>query len=186
MRANKTLKYRKALSFLIYNKGYLESSNLTIDKSFYPYVLGTRDNSIYYDLPRNLMGMKNTLEIIQNILVDQGHIFIVGGTIELSSTLLCFYNVSKCNITIMPWKFSCISKNKNFDLLFLHEINPSSQLEVYNKMLPYVGVNTFNTKDLSYIFNLNFKNTALQNWYLYTLVFSFRKGIYSCIKKKKK
>lgn len=185
MRVNLTDKYKNTLYFLIFNKAYLGPDFRVLDRSVYPFILGKRHKNSYYDLYPNLMCLKNSLEILENIILDRGHIFFVGGEVALNTSLLCLAKTPQFNINVIPWDFSQITKIKDFDLLVLNDVNKISQLEIYSKMRPYVGVNCFTTEDLSYLLNLNLQNTILLNWYLYILIYSCRKGLYSRIKKKK-
>jgi len=182
MRSNQVIKYRKILSFLISNKGYLGPLHINVDRSIFSSLLGTRNNFIYYDLQNTITGTKNVFEIIEKMIVHRGRLLIVGGSLNINSILLCLSNIDKSNIAVIPWCFSSISRMEKFDLLLLQEVHARSQLEAYNKMRPYIGVNSLTSRDLSYLINLNLKDPVLLNWYLYLLVFSCRRGFYYRIK----
>lgn len=184
MRVNKTLKYKKTLSFFIHNKGYLRQHSNCLDKSMNSFILGKRNKTFYYDTHSSLIGINNSMKVLENILSHKGNIFFIGGDIPLIKSLLCFSKNEQTNIKVLPWYFSNITKLKTFDLLFLHEVNKKSILESYNKTAPYIGVNSFNFKDLSYIFNLSIDNKVLLNWYMYVIILSCRNGLYRSINKK--
>ena len=185
MRVNTTSKYKKTLSFFISNKAYLGQDFNVLNKSIHSFILGKRNNYSYYNLHFSLLGVKNSLEILENIVSQRGDISFVGGDTSINSILLCLSNLPQSNIFTMPWDFSHISRSHNFDLLLLHEVNSISQLESYNKLRPYIGINCSTTKDLSYLFNLNLQDQSLLNWYLYVLMYSCRRGLYFRKKKKK-
>lgn len=185
MKVNLTNKYKKTLSFFISNKAYLGPNFSILNKSIHPFIFGKRSKNSYYDLTINLMGIKNSLEILENVTVQRGTILCIGGDINVTSILLCLSSFPHSHVYVMAWDFSHIAKVSQFDLLLLHEVNSISQLESYNKMRPYVGINCFTTRDLSYLFNLNLQEQVLLNWYLYVLIYSFRKGLYFRKKKKR-
>lgn len=185
MRINSRTKYKKTLSFFISKKAYLGKDFCGLNKSLYPFILGKRDKNSYYDLNVSLMGIKNSLEILEGIIARQGIVFSVGGDLVINSVLLYLSNLPQSNILVMSWDFSRITKISHFDILLLHEVTSISQLESYNKMRPYIGINSLTAEDLSYLFNLNLHNAIVLNWYLYVLVYSYRKGLYSRVKRKR-
>nr|YP_009672628.1 ribosomal protein S2 [Dictyopteris divaricata]QDB64113.1 ribosomal protein S2 [Dictyopteris divaricata] len=185
MKSRVGIKYNNILPFFVKNQGYLGPNMVSVDKSLYPLLMGKREGSVYFNLNINIVGIKNSLQVLEDIVVSGGKIFFVGGAITSIPVLLSLTlaQPEDLNIKISPWNFSKISNTKDLDLLILHEVENKSILESQSKTTPFIGVYCSTVKGVTYPINLNFENIMLSNWYLYSIVCSCRRGLYRRNKK---
>nr|YP_011008389.1 ribosomal protein S2 [Syringoderma abyssicola]WBP70360.1 ribosomal protein S2 [Syringoderma abyssicola] len=184
MRTSTQIKYKKFFPTFVSNKAYLGPCATLVDKSLHPFLLGKRGGFSYYDLQASFLGVKDSLDVLENVVIDRGKIFFVGGTLSFVSVLLCLPLSPESGVKVGPWDFSQITKTKGFDFMFLHEIDKKAILESQGKTIPFVGVGSTSVAGISYPFNLNVEESVLANWYLYAVINSCRRGMYRRVKLK--
>lgn len=193
MRTSIIKKYEKISSHFVQHKGYLGPfSPLFSGNSLYPFILGVRDNSYYYDLIQSLPPMKSGLNVLENLLLKKKKIIFLSGNNSLNTlteeeSLLFskkFLIPKKLNIIMIHYSFCSIQqiKDKNVGLMLTHNINEPAIFESEGKTIPFIGVGCPSISGVTYPFNINLENSDLANWYLYVLFGLFRQSL--CKKKK--
>lgn len=175
---NNKLKYKNVSSVFVGNLGYIGPDTGCIDKSLYPFLIGYRNKICYLDICVNLECLKNSFKVVCDIVSDRGNILLVGGDLCYVSVLLCLLRIEGFNIVVTPWDFSQIRNKLHLDLIVVHEVDCISRLESESKYSPYIVVNGTSIKGAPYPCNVSLSNPIMNNWYLYTLVNSCRRGLY--------
>lgn len=169
------LKYKKFCFVFVSHSGYIGPSIGSIDKSLHPFLIGYRHKICYLDIWANLGGLKDSFKVVCDIVSDKGKVLFVGGDLSFVSILLC---LNDSNTVVTSWDFSQIRNKSYLDLVLIHEVDNTSLSESESKHGPYIAVNGVNVKGVPYPCNVSLSNSAMGNWYLYSLLNSCRKGLY--------
>lgn len=176
-------KYSRLLSFFIGSSGYLvpRSSNeyVKISKTIYPFLLGKRNIHYFYDLEKSLYGIRATMEVLKNIVANEGKILFIS-----NSSILQPRFALEANLNTIKWKRGSLAKSKDADLVFLSGVEKENLVEAHRKCLLFVGVGSSTMSKMAYPFNLNVNSPLLADWFFGALYTSCVQG--TRVSKKKK
>nr|QWK44197.1 ribosomal protein S2 [Akkesiphycus lubricus] len=167
--------HARLLSFFIGSSGYLVprplNENIKISKTMHPYLLGKRDIYSFYNLEKSLYGIRATLEVLKNIIANEGKITFVSNSPLFK---MCFS--PEPHITCIKWKRTYLTKSKDSDLVFLSDIERENLVEAHRKGLLLVGVGSPTMSKISYPFNLNVDSPLLSDWFFSAIYTSCARG----------
>ncbi|CAM9133262.1 unnamed protein product [Ectocarpus sp. 13 AM-2016] len=168
-------KHSRLLSLFIGSSGYLvpfpSNEYSPISKTLHPFLLGKRNIYYFYDLEKSLYGIRAAIEILKNIIANEGKILFIGNEISIQSRFR-----QDSNINFIKWKRSSITKSKNADLVILRNVEKENLVEAHRKCLLVVGVGSFTMSKISYPFNLNIESPFLSDWFFGTMYTSYVQG----------
>lgn len=157
-------KQSRLLSFFIGSSGYLVprpyNEYVKISKTMYPFLLGKRNIHYFYDLEKSLYGIRATMEVLKNIVVNEGKVLLISNSLTLQPRF-----VSEANINCIKLERGSIGKSKDADLVFLSEIDKENLVEAHRKCLLLVGVGSSTMSKIAYPFNLNIDSPLLSDWF---------------------
>nr|QWK44902.1 ribosomal protein S2 [Pseudochorda nagaii] len=163
------------LSFFIGSSGYLVprplNENIKISKTMHPFLLGKRDIYSFYNLEKSLYGIRATLEVLKNIIANEGKITFVSNSPIFKKCLSL-----DPQITCIRWERSYLAKSKDADLFFLSDIQKENLVEAHRKGLLLVGVGSPTMSKIAYPFNLNVRSPLLADWFFSAIYTSCVRG----------
>lgn len=169
-------------TFFIGCSGYLVprpiNDNIKISKTMHSYILGKRSVYYFYNLEKSLYGIRATLEVLENLIGQNGDILFVSDSPIFKNV---FYKSNSLNYS--KWKRGGLSKFKEVDLVFLNDIEKENLVEAHRKCLLLVGVGSPTTSGMSYLFNFNIDNTFLAYWFFNAVYTTSRRGMRRKLKK---
>nr|YP_448641.1 ribosomal protein S2 [Desmarestia viridis]AAS79028.1 ribosomal protein S2 [Desmarestia viridis] len=156
--------YARLLYFFIGSSGYLVprsvNENIKISKTMHPYLLGKRNSYYFYNLEKSLYGIRASLEVLKNIIEDNGEILFVS---DLPALKYAFGK--NPNINCINLKRSSLANSGDSDLIFLSGVRKENLVEAHRKCTPLVGVGSFTMSKIAYPFNLNIDSILLSYWF---------------------
>lgn len=163
-------KHARLLSFIIGSSGYLvprpSNEYVKISKTIYPFLLGKRNINYFYNLEKSLYGIRATMEVLKNIVANEGKVLFIS-----NSRILHPRFVLETNINSIKWKRGSLAKSKEADLVFLGGVEKENLVEAHRKCLLLVGIGSPTMSQIAYPFNLNVESPLLSDWFfgvLYT------------------
>lgn len=163
-------KHSRLLSFFIGSSGYLiprpSDEYVKISKTMYPFLLGKRNIHYFYDLEKSLYGIRATMEVLKNIVANEGKVLFISNSLILQSSF-----AFEANLNTLKWKRGYLGKSKDADLVFLNGVEKENLVEAHRKCLLLVGIGSSTMSKISYPFNLNVNSPLLSDWFygaLYT------------------
>lgn len=176
-------KHGRLLSFFIKSSGYVVPRPLNkyvkISKTMYPFLLGKRNIYYFYNLEKSLYGIRATMEVLKNIVANEGKILFISNSLILQPRFSL-----EANIHSKKWKRGSLAKSKNADLVFLSGINEENLIEAHRKCLLLVGIGSPTMSKIAYSFNLNINSSLLSDWFFGAIYTSCVQG--KRLQKKKK
>ena len=176
-------KHARLLSFFIGSSGYLVprpyNEYVKISKTMYPFLLGKRNINYFYDLEKSLYGIRATMEVLKNIVADEGKVLFISDSLILESRFSF-----EANLNYIKWKRGSLAKSKNADLVFLSGVEKENLVEAHRKCLLLVGIGSPTMSSISYPFNLNIDSYLLSDWFFGALYTSCLQGTRQVKKKK--
>ena len=157
-------KHARLLSLFIGSSGYLvprpSDEYVKISKTMYPFLLGKRNIHYFYDLEKSLYGIRATMEVLKNIIANEGKILFISNSLILQSRFAL-----ESNINCIKWKRGSLAKSKDADLVFLDGVEKENLVEAHRKCLLLVGIGSSTMSKISYPFNLNINSPLLSDWF---------------------
>lgn len=157
-------KQSRLLSFFIGSSGYLVprpyNEYVKVSKTMYPFLLGKRNIHYFYDLEKSLYGIRATMEVLKNIVANEGKVLLISNSLSLQPRF-----VLEANINSIKWERGSIAKSKDADLVFLSEVEKENLVEAHRKCLLLVGVGSSTMSKIAYPFNLNIESPLLSDWF---------------------
>ncbi len=157
-------KHARLLSLFVGSSGYLvprpSNEYVKISKTMYPFLLGRRNIHYFYDLEKSLYGIRATMEVLKNIVVNEGKVLFIS-----NSPILQPRFVLEANLNCIKWKRGSLAKSKDADLVFLSGIEKENLVEAHRKCLLLVGIGSSTMSKISYPFNLNINSPLLSDWF---------------------
>ena len=177
-------KHSRLLSFFICSSGYLvprpSNEYVKISKTMYPFLLGKRNIHYFYDLEKSLYGIRATMEVLKNIVANEGKVLFISDSLILQPRFAL-----EANLSSIKWKRGSLAKSKDADLVFLNRVEKENLVEAHRKCLLLVGVGSSTMSKVAYPFNLNVNSPLLSDWFFGALYITCVQGIrLSKIKKK--
>lgn len=168
-------KRERLLSFFVGSSGYLVprpcNEYVKISKTMHPYLLGNRNNFYFYNLEKSLYGARATMEVLKNIIADNGKILFISDSVKLQSR----FGIEQY-IEFIKWKRGSLIHLKGVDLVFLTGINKENLVEAHRKSLVLSGVGSPTMSKISYPINLNIESPLLLDWFLGVFYMSCIRG----------
>ena len=175
-------KHSRLLSFFIGSSGYLVprpyNEYVKISKTMYPFLLGKRNINYFYDLEKSLYGIRATIEVLKNIVANEGKVLLISNSLTLQPRFIL-----ESNIDCIKWERGSISKSKEADLVFLSKVEKENLVETHRKCLMLVGVGSPTMSKIAYPFNLNIESPLLSDWFFGTLYTTYVQGKRSGVNK---
>ena len=157
-------KHSRLLSFFINSSGYLvprpSNEYVKISKTMHPFLLGKRNIHYFYDLEKSLYGIRATMEVLKNIVANEGKVLFISNSIIFKPRFAL-----QGNLNSMKWKRGSLAKSKNADLVFLSGVEKENLVEAHRKCLLLVGVGSSTMSKIAYPFNLNVTSVLLSDWF---------------------
>ena len=142
-------KHARLLSFFVGSSGYLvprpSGEYVKISKTMYPFLLGKRNIHYFYDLEKSLYGIRATMEVLKNIVANEGKILFISDSLILQSRFAL-----EANLKSIKWKRGSLAKAKDADLVFLSGVEKENLVEAHRKCLLLVGVGSSTMSRVSY------------------------------------
>lgn len=158
-------KHERLLSFFINSSGYLvpRSCNeyVKISKTMHPFLLGGRNNFCFYNLEKSLYGIRVTMEVLKNIIANNGKILFISDSNKLQSR----FGVEHY-IEFIKWKRGSLIHSQGIDFVFLTNTNKENLVEAHRKSFLIAGVGSSTMSKISYPVNLNIESPFLLDWFL--------------------
>ncbi len=168
-------KNERLLSFFIGSSGYLVPRPLNeyvkISKTMYPYLLGKRNNFYFYNLEKSLYGTRAMLEILKNIIANEGKIIFISDLFKIKSRFALEYEID-----FIKSKRGSLIQSQNIDLVLLTKVEKENLIEVHRKSLLTAAVGSSTMSKISYPINLNIDSHLLSDWFLASLYISCVQG----------
>nr|YP_009549870.1 ribosomal protein S2 [Cladosiphon okamuranus]AYW52584.1 ribosomal protein S2 [Cladosiphon okamuranus] len=176
-------KHARLISLFVGYSGYLVprpyNEYVKISKTIYPFLLGKRNIYYFYDLEKSLYGIRATMEVLKNIVANEGKVLFISDSPVLHSR----FNLG-ANLNCIKWKRGSLAKSKNADLVFLSGVEKENLVEAHRKCLLLVGIGSSTMSKISYPFNLNCNSPLLSDWLFGALSISCVRGLRELRKKR--
>lgn len=167
--------HSRLFSLFLGSSGYLVpfpcNEYSPISKTLHPFLLGKRNIYYFYDLEKSLYGIRATIEILKNIIANEGKILFIGNEVPMHSRF-----GQDSNINFIKWKRGSITKSKDADLVILTSVEKENLVEAHRKCLLLVCVGSFTMSKISYPFNLNIESPFLSDWFFGAMYTSYVQG----------
>lgn len=177
-------KHQRLLSLFIGSSGYLvprpSNEYVKLSKTMHPFLLGKRNIHYFYDLEKSLYGIRATMEVLKNIVANEGRVLFVS-----DSPLLQPRFAKSANLNSIKWKRGYLAKSRYADLVFLTGVGKENLVEAHRKSMLVVGVGSSTMSNTAYPFNLNIDSPLLSDWFFGALYAACVQGSRLSEKKKK-